>query len=239
LGRSTNKAGAGVSGENTFVGGDPPSDANFGIDGRFGGTGVNGSTRFGIGVAGQSETYIGVRGDSTTGPGVHGQSLKGPGVSAAGHPAGHFDGDVEVTGDILLTGADCAEEFDVSEAADVEPGIVMVINQDGVLQPSRQAYDKRVAGVVSGAGNYRSGITLDKQPSRNNRSAIALVGKVYCKVDAQYAPIEVGDLLTTSPSHGYAMKATDPYKAFGAVIGKALSSLDHGCGLIPILVTLQ
>jgi hypothetical protein len=35
------------------------------------------------------------------------------------------------------------------------------------------------------------------------------------------------------------MKATDPTRAFGAVIGKALEPLDAGEGLIPILVALQ
>ncbi len=65
------------------------------------------------------------------------------------------------------------------------------------------------------------------------------MGKVYCKVDAQYGAIEIGDLLTTSPTPGYAMKANDPLRAFGAVIGKALSTLPEGTGMIPILVTLQ
>jgi len=68
---------------------------------------------------------------------------------------------------------------------------------------------------------------------------IALMGKVYCKVDAQFAAIAVGDLLTTSPTAGHAMKADDPAKAFGAVIGKALRPLDAGLGLIPILIALQ
>jgi hypothetical protein len=35
------------------------------------------------------------------------------------------------------------------------------------------------------------------------------------------------------------MKATDPAKAFGAVLGKALRSLASGQGQIPILVALQ
>ena len=48
-----------------------------------------------------------------------------------------------------------------------------------------------------------------------------LVGKVFCKVDGA---IDVGDLLTTSQTPGHAMKATDPQRAFGAVIGKALKS---------------
>jgi hypothetical protein len=66
-----------------------------------------------------------------------------------------------------------------------------------------------------------------------------LLGKVYCKVDAQYSPVEVGDLLTTSPTPGYAMKAGDPVKALGAMIGKALRPLSEGQGLIPILIALQ
>ena len=65
------------------------------------------------------------------------------------------------------------------------------------------------------------------------------MGKVYCKVDADASAIETGDMLTTSNIPGYAMKALDPIKAFGAVIGKALGSLDCGKGLIPILVVLQ
>ena len=62
---------------------------------------------------------------------------------------------------------------------------------------------------------------------------------MFCKVDAQYAAIEVGDLLTTSPTPGHAMKAVESDKAFGAVLGKALGSLDTGQGMIPLLVTLR
>ena len=65
------------------------------------------------------------------------------------------------------------------------------------------------------------------------------MGKVYCKVDARYAPIQIGDLLTTSFTKGCAMKAEDPMKAFGAVIGKALGSIKDGIGMIPVLVALQ
>jgi hypothetical protein len=143
------------------------------------------------------------------------------------------------TGDINLLNADCAEDFDILESEEIDPGTVMVINDDGQLQPSKDEYDKRVAGVLSGAGDYRPGIVLDKKPSRQKRRPLALVGKVYCKVDAQYSAIMVGDLLTTSPTPGHAMKARDPFKAFGAVIGKALRALKEGHGLIPILVALQ
>jgi hypothetical protein len=82
-------------------------------------------------------------------------------------------------------------------------------------------------------------LILDRKESSEGRVPIALIGKVYCKVDAQYVAIEVGDLLTTSPTPGHAMKAADPLKAFGTVIGKALRPLEGGQGLIPILVALQ
>jgi len=93
--------------------------------------------------------------------------------------------------------------------------------------------------VVSGAGSYKPGIVLDKQQTEGNRQPIALLGKVYCKVDANYAAIGIGDLLTTSPTPGHAMKADDPAQAFGAVIGKALRPLKEGQGLIPVLIALQ
>jgi len=151
-----------------------------------------------------------------------------------------IEGDLTVKGDILLMGvADCAEEFDVVGADKVEPGSVMVIDAAGSLMMSDHAYDRKVAGVISGAGDYKTGITLDKRPAQTSRLPIAMVGKVCCRVDASYGPIEHGDLLVTSPTPGHAMKATDPARAFGAVIGKALSGLERGVGLLPILVSLQ
>lgn len=148
-------------------------------------------------------------------------------------------GQLTIAGDIVLTGADCAEHFLVASSVVPEPGTVLVIDKEGFLCESTEPYDKRVAGVVSGAGNYRHGILLDGQPSDEPRVPLALTGKVYCKVDAQYGPVEVGDLLTTSPTPGHAMKATEAAKAFGSVIGKALRALDGGQGLVPILVALQ
>jgi len=116
---------------------------------------------------------------------------------------------------------------------------VMVIGEEGTLHPCTDAYDKRVAGVLSGAGDCRPGLVLGRQPSPPPRLPLALTGKVYGKVDAQCSPIDVGDLLTTSATPGHAMKTVDPQKAFGAVIGKALRPLREGQGLIPILIALQ
>jgi len=161
------------------------------------------------------------------------------GTNDAGGLAGRFEGDVEVSGDIRLLNADCAEDFDVAGGEEIEPGTVAVLNQEGALQQSQDAYDKRVAGVVAGASGYSPGITLDKRQPQDNRIPVALLGKVYCKVDAEHSPVEVGDLLTTSSTPGHAMKADDLLKAFGAVIGKALRPLREGQDLIPVLVALQ
>ena len=111
----------------------------------------------------------------------------------------------------------------------------MTIGASGALEPCKTAYDTRTAGVISGAGDLEPALVLNEKPG-TNRAAIALIGTVYCKVDAESAPISAGDLLTTSTTPGHGMKAVDPNKIFGAVIGKALKPLASGKGLIPILV---
>ncbi len=148
----------------------------------------------------------------------------------------HLNGD---TGDITLLNADAAEDFDVRGDCEVTPGTVMVIDAEGGLRESDAAYDKKVAGVVSGAGKFRPGLVLDRRLSDSPRIPVALMGKVHCKVDARYGAVEVGDLLTTSPTPGHAMKVKDPLRAFGAVIGKALNPLPEDLGMIPVLVALQ
>ncbi len=150
----------------------------------------------------------------------------------------NFNGNINAH-DVILVGGDCAEDFDIIEAESIEPGTVMVIDDNGALRASEQAYDKRVAGVISGGGNLRPGITLDKHSNDTNRLPIALTGKVYCKVDAEYNSIEVGDLLTSSSTKGHAMKVNEHVRSIGAIIGKALKALGSGKGLIPILVALQ
>jgi hypothetical protein len=215
------------------------------------GDAVVGNSGSGRGLVGVSNSQAGVVGDSQSFDGVFGVSRTPTHAGVSGHNlnpdgsvnpnglAGFFDGNVVVTGDVILQNADCAEDFDVAALEGVEPGSVMIIGDDSALRQSEQAYDKRVAGVVSGGGAYKPGIVLDRHEPADNRKSIALLGKFYCKVDASREPIEVGDLLTTSPTPGRAMKATDPVRAFGAVIGKALRSLRDGHGLIPILVALQ
>lgn len=148
----------------------------------------------------------------------------------------HLDGD---RGDIILKNADCAEDFPVETLETAEPGTVMVIGERSKLRVSDLAYDKRVAGIVAGAGEYRPGIILGRNEGEPGSMPIALMGRVYCKVDADLEAIKIGDLLTTSSTPGHAMKASDPNRAFCAVIGKALGGIDAGKGMIPVLVTAR
>jgi hypothetical protein len=148
-------------------------------------------------------------------------------------------GNVTVTGDIQLADRDIAERFAVERPAACLPGTVMVIGESGALAPCHRAYDKRAVGVVSGAGTLRTAITLGATASPLASASIALVGTAYCRVDADVAPIEIGDLVTTSDTVGHGMKAVDTARSFGAIIGKALAPLSGGRGVVPILLTLQ
>ena len=142
-------------------------------------------------------------------------------------------------GDITLLNADCAEDFDVNDGETFEPGDVVVLGNDSRLMLSQQAYDKTVAGVVAGAGDYKPGIILGRDSKRKDRVPVALLGRVCVKADTSNGPIGVGDLLTTSERAGHAMRAADCERAFGAVIGKALAAMKKDVGLIPVLVALQ
>ena len=97
-----------------------------------------------------------------------------------------------------------------------------------------------MAGVLQGREVPTGGDPRAARPARLADSRpVALVGRTYCKLDATSCPIEVGDLLTTAATPGHAMKAADPQRGFGAVIGKALEALSDRRALAPILVALQ
>lgn len=139
----------------------------------------------------------------------------------------------------LGTGLDYAEGFNVCDKSNIHPGTVLCIdpNNPGNLKISSSSYDSKVAGIVAGANNLGSGISLGGE---NHDFDVALAGRVYCNVEASNGSIEIGDLLTTSSVSGYAMKVTDRKKAQGAILGKAMESLSEGKkGQILVLVTLQ
>jgi hypothetical protein len=151
---------------------------------------------------------------------------------------------------LRINGADFAENFDINletvggEAmpAKVEPGMVVSIDPSspGKLMLSGTAYDRRVAGIISGAGGVKPGMIMSQEGTlADGKHPVALSGRVYCWVDASNGVIEPGDLLTTSGTPGHAMKVADANKAQGAIIGKAMTGLKEGKGLVLVLVTLQ
>jgi hypothetical protein len=139
-------------------------------------------------------------------------------------------------------GADVAEPFPITAAdTEIPPGAVVVIDDEhpGHLKLSEQAYDPHVAGVVSGANGIRPGIQMQQQGLLDGGKNVALTGRVYVQADACQGGIRPGDLLTTSSARGFAMKVADHAKAQGAILGKAMTGLDEGKGMVLVLVTLQ
>jgi hypothetical protein len=136
-------------------------------------------------------------------------------------------------------GADVAEPFAMPE--EIAKGSVMVIDDahPGQLKLSAEAYDTRVAGIVSGANGINPGIALHQQGAIEGGQNVALSGRVYVQADAAFGAIRPGDLLTTSDTPGHAMKVTDHAKSQGAILGKAMGSLSEGKGMVLVLVTLQ
>jgi hypothetical protein len=143
---------------------------------------------------------------------------------------------LEITG-----GSDLAEPFPISYSSELSPGSVVIIDNEnpGYLTLSSQPYDRRVAGIVSGAGGINSGLTLSQQGVMEGDQNIALSGRVYVLATASNGAIKPGDLLTTSDIPGHVMKATDKELSHGAIVGKAMTSLSEGEGLVLVLVNLQ
>lgn len=170
----------------------------------------------------------------------------GSGDIARGFTAGSLKFRVTNTGRVVTTalqitgGGDLVEGFETGEET-CEPGSVLVIDPEnpGELRLSGEAYDPKVAGVVSGAGGVAHGIRMGQDGVLDGDTLVAMTGRVYVKCSAENGPIRPGDRLTTCSLPGHAMKATDSARSDGAVLGKAMTSLESGTGLVLVLVNLQ
>ncbi|HRQ75132.1 MAG TPA: hypothetical protein PK098_04355 [Phycisphaerales bacterium] len=157
----------------------------------------------------------------------------------------HVNGTTRTNVIRIMGGSDLAERFDVADVNDVspKPGMVVCIDpaNPGKLIPSTRAYDRTVAGVISGANGINSGMVMGQEGTEaDGAHPVALTGRVYVMVDATSGAIEPGDLLTTSDVAGHAMKVNNFSRAQGAIIGKAMTSLGAGeRGLVLVLVSLQ
>ena len=139
-------------------------------------------------------------------------------------------------------GADLAEPFNITSGkGEVPQGAVVVIDEQnpGHLKLSDSPYDTRVAGVVSGANGVNPGIQMHQQGLIEGGKNVALTGRVYVQADASNGAIRPGDMLTTSSTPGHAMKVSDHARAAGAILGKAMTGLSEGKGMVLVLVTLQ
>jgi hypothetical protein len=178
------------------------------------------------------------------GNGVFGSSKNQNGIvgvtNRIDHKYGIYTEDYLYAKGTQVPNSDVAEYMPVTQ--EVSPGTVLVIGPEGKLQPSQSAYDTRVIGIVS----TDPGVTLGTREDGNPGEAlIAVAGRVPCKVDAGNGAIRPGDLLSTSDTPGYAMKAMpvniggiEIYKP-STVLGKAMGSLESGTGVIEVVVTLQ
>ncbi len=207
-----------------------------------GNAGALGTAQYGVQGAHPASGNFGSLGRATCG--VYGYAGSGSSF------AGAFDGRVKVVGNLeiwdatrkileLGEGLDYAEGFNLTEAVSASPGTVLAIDpgSHGRLTVCGKAYDTRVAGIAAGARGLSSGVRLGVDGFDCD---VALAGRVYCNVDARDCGVEAGDLLTTADTPGYAMKASDPLRARGAILGKAMEPLAQGQrGQILVLVTLQ
>jgi hypothetical protein len=151
----------------------------------------------------------------------------------------HVEGNVTVSGNIAAKYQDLAEWVPSRHA--MAPATVVILDPElaNHVMPSQQAYDTRVAGVISA----RPGVLLGE--AGDDKVVVATTGRVHVRVAAGDTPIRVGDLLVTSDVEGVAMRSQPveiggiPFHRPGTVIGKALEPLDGGVGEILVLLSLQ
>lgn len=192
---------------------------------------------------GDGEIGINIDGDDDGAGYVSIRNLAGnPVIKLDGNDA---DGYGRITTQVLeiTGGADLSELFEVSEThGGIDPGSVVCIDplNPGQLRLSDSAGDPTVAGIISGAGGVRTGMLMGQAGSiAGGQHAVALSGRVYCRVDAdEGGAVKPGDFLTTSSIPGHAM-AADPAKCSGRIVGKAMTGLESGRGLVLVLVNLQ
>jgi hypothetical protein len=252
-GRTWNLAGAGVKGTgfngSAGVLGEAVTNGGIGVKAMSNGTGVGQPALYAEATNTKATEPAGIAvfaknhgGDATivaqnTGTGDTFRAINAAGTSVIFKVTA--TGRVVTSAVQIYGGGDLAERF--KTAAEIEPGTLMVIDDahPGQLKPSVSAYDTKVVGVVSGAGGVNPGLTLHQDGVMEGNTLVALVGRVYVKAEAISAPIKPGDLLTTSAIPGVAMKASDRNLGQGAIIGKAMTGLDSGQGLVLVLVSLQ
>lgn len=135
---------------------------------------------------------------------------------------------------------DLAEFIAVAEPVETGDVVVLQRKEDKIFaKKCNTPYDKTVLGIILAGAT----LTIEGQDtgemSPEEKAPLGLAGRLVCKVTTENGPISCGDLLTTSGKPGYAMKAQDKEKGYGAIIGKALEPLEEGEGKIVVLVNMN
>ena len=126
---------------------------------------------------------------------------------------------------LQATYADIAEYYEGDQ--EYEPGTVLVFGGDKEVTTTTVINDTRSAGVVTTNPAY-----IMNSEQTGVKVCIALAGRVPCKVIGR---VKKGDMLTTSATTGYAVRANSP--TLGSIIGKALEDKDYGeAGVIQVAV---
>ena len=175
-------------------------------------------------------------GIGTTTPGAKLEVVGNVTVTGTGNitAAGTIEG-----GNIKAKYQDVAEWVESSQELSAGTLVVLDHTKSNQVIASSQAYDTRVAGVIS----ERPGIALGE--GGDNKVLVATTGRVRLTVDASKGPIQIGDLLVTSDIPGVAMKSQPiniggvQIHRPGTLVGKALEPLAKGQGKILVLLSLQ
>ena len=148
-------------------------------------------------------------------------------------------GNVFADGTFTGGGADVAEYINVTEP--VESGDVVEIDPTnaGKFRKTFEQSSTRVAGIITTEPGVVLGYNDVDSENGIERPAIALAGRVPVKANAKYGAIAIGDLLTSSPFPGYAMRCPLPDECIGAIIGKAMEPLAEGVGKVMVQVMLR
>ena len=223
---------------------------------------VGENTASGDGVRGTSSSGTAVRGLSDSGFGVYASSNSSYALFVNG--TSYYIGYATFAGGksgyvVDICQNDDSEPLEIGDVVVVSGSAQPVIGDIPVMKVRRAtaSYSTGVVGIVdkryttkmmaqkfptSGGETQEKSIQvgnyIEKSIGPGEYLTVVTFGAFKAvKVDASYAPIQVGDLLTTSDTPGYAMKAADP--KVGTIIGKALAPLESGQGVIPVFITLQ
>ena len=148
----------------------------------------------------------------------------GGNVGIQQQPSGDYE--FEVDGEIMAEKVwnavynDLAEFMPAGEKG-LEPGDVLVQTESGLTKTAEEK-DGRVVGVYSDTYGFVLG--GDKEDAENeDKVPVGIAGKVKVKVKE---PVQIGDLLVSSDSPGYAKPIKSKEWVPGTVIGKAVESSD-------------